>query len=189
MTVWFDSAVSRTLARMTNAFRTALFALLLTAAGCTPWATYPEIEGAAGIDNPGLEPVPRLLAMAIVDVHSRMPDASEEIVYNLPPGVSDITYRTVERMMEQPARYMTEPGEPAIHVVAVRLRAGTAEVDVVHEALGVPGMTTVRMKHRLGGWDLYGHRTWRIRVDVPGPNHPDVAMPEETGEADAEPDA
>ena len=146
-------------------------AVLITLCGCTPWATYPPIKGAADISNPNLAPIPGLMAAAIRRAHTER-GGEDEMVINLPAGASYKVYDKVLEKLEE-GRPMTRVGEAAFHVAEVRIRTVDAEVDIIAPGSGgVPGLTTYKFKQNvLSGWTIEDKRFWRIHVAIPAPNY------------------
>ena len=155
-----------------------LLALCLAAAGCTPWATYPPIKGAAGINNPKLEPIPELMADAIRHAHEQA-GGGDAIVFNLPEGTPAEVYDRVASKLDN-AQPMRESGEAAYHVTEVRVRATDAEVDLIFQAeQDVPQLMTVKLKqHFVGGWQVVDSRIWRIPQQLPPPYYTPPAEPD-----------
>ncbi len=153
--------------------------LLVTASltGCTTWATYPPIEGAAQIGHPKLEPTPTILADALRYTHERHGEG--ELVFNLPEGAPVDLYAILQRRLRD-ARPMREGDESAIHVQQIRIRANTAEVDLIYpQEGGYHALATLHMRQRfLASYRVTSTRLWRIRVDVPSPNYVPPAEPE-----------
>jgi hypothetical protein len=147
--------------------------------GCTPWATYPAIEGATGAKNPTMQPIPNLMAEGIWHAYVRDRGGdSRDIVFNLPPDTPAIVYESVQKKLGG-GRPMTEPGEPAYHVTEVRIRATEAEVDVIRPGDGTPQQVTLFFKQDvIKGYQLARTRAWRYPVSTPWPAYPAVA-PEE----------
>jgi hypothetical protein len=164
---------------------TLLLVLALFLCGCTPWATYPPIEGAVDISNPALAPIPELMTGAVR--HVREQDGGEgEIVLNLPEGTPAKVYDAViERL--QTARPMQAGDKGAYHVEAVRVRAMDAEVDVIHPGNGgAPELMTIYFRqHLLEGWQVKWHRRWRLRIEAPEAHYVPPPPPEEAGEPEA----
>lgn len=154
-----------------STFVLALVALVLLI-GCSPWATYPKIEGAAQVGNPQFEPLPSIMATAIRQGHERAGFEGEP-VYNLPEGTGRAGYAAVQAQLGQ-GRAMQEPGEPAVHVIQVRVRGVDAEVDVILPRRDAPPeMVTYRMRQRfLHHYRVTDTRRWNIAVDVPEPTSP-----------------
>jgi hypothetical protein len=168
---------------------TIVLGLMIVAAGCSPWSTFPPIEGAVDIGDPGLEPFPTLMTNAIRYVYQQ-DGAQGELVYNLPVGTPWYVYKRVTRRLET-ARPLLGAAGPAYHVEAVRVRGTEAEVDVIHPGEGdVPQLVTLYMsQHLVEGWRVTRTRYWRIRVEWPEPTYtppPDAGS--EPGPDDVEPD-
>ncbi|MDY7110156.1 MAG: hypothetical protein SYC29_16115 [Planctomycetota bacterium] len=146
---------------------TLLLSLIFVLCGCTPWATYPPIEGAVDISNPALAPIPRLMADAVRYVHT-LEGGEGEIALNLPEGTSATVYDEVIERLEA-ARPMQAGNTQAYHVEAVRVRGLDAEVDVIHPgAGGVPELMTVYFNQTFAeGWRVKWHRRWRLRIEAP----------------------
>lgn len=138
--------------------------------GCTPWATYPSVEGSVDMSNPELTPIPELMSMAIRETHER--DGRDEgIVFNLPPGTPPVVFDRVAFLLGT-GRPMEYAGEPAIHVVEVRVRTTDSQVDVIHlNAGGVPEEMTISFRQNLlRGFHVESVRPWRYRVVMPPPH-------------------
>jgi hypothetical protein len=172
--------------------RTAHFVLLLTLsiapAGCTPWATYPPVEGTVELNQPTLQPIPTLMADAIRFAHDHYaPD--HELVINLPPDTPAKVYSEVIAALGE-GRPMTAEDETAFHVQTVRVRALTAEVDVIYPRMGhVHELATIRFRKKvLGRYEVENTRLWRFEVEVPGPNYipPPEVEPEPVPAAEEE---
>ena len=162
---------------------TLLLALAFFLCGCTPWATYPPIEGAVDISNPALAPIPELMADAVRYVREQ--DGEEgEIAINLPEGTPAKVYDAViERLAT--ARPMQAGEKRAYHVEAVRVRAMDAEVDVIHPGNGgAPELMTVYFNQNLlEGWQVKWHRRWRLRIEAPEAHYVPPPPPEVEPEA------
>ena len=156
---------------------TLLFAFLIPLAGCTPWATYPPIEGAVSFHNPALEPIPTLMAEAIGHVYLS-DERAGELVINLPPDTPAKIYdRVIARLGD--GRPMQTDADRAYHVYELRLRANEAEIDVIHPGNGgAPELLTLSFKQELfKGWQLKRTRRWRLHVEAPPPYY--IPPPEE----------
>lgn len=164
-------------------------------AGCTPWATYPKIEGAGDITNANLPPIPELMALSVLWGAEHYPEGVEatdgvSFYYNLPEGTPAKVFRRVETRMGE-GDPLLRAGIPAYHVQMVRVRTVEAEVDLIAPRTdGLYDLVTLQFKqHITKGWRVIDHRVWRVRVDVPGPAYrPDggdaEAMDSSTDEAD-----
>jgi len=173
----------------------ALIGLLGAAlAGCTPWATYPPLEGAVEISNPGVNPLPELMARGIEYTRNHLSGVelteaemeAEPIVFNLPEGTPASVYGRIIKHLHDNARPMTDADESSYQVTAVRVRMSDAEVDVIHLAAdGAPELVTLHFKQNvLKGYQVKSYRRWHYSVDMPGPHY--VGPPIGPG-ADAEP--
>ncbi len=155
---------------------------------CTPWATYPPIEGAAALGDPTLEPIPTLMAEAIRYVYDRDDSEPHEVAINLPPNIPARVYDQVITRLGG-GRPMLGPDVNAYHIHAVRLRALEAEVDVIYPGgAGVPEFMTLSFKQDLlKGWYVNRARKWRFRVEVPEPNYVSPGPPTTRPASESEP--
>lgn len=158
---------------------TALLALLLPLAACTPWATFPPIAGGNPL-TPGIHPVPEVMAKALVYVHSKT-DPTAPLVFNLPEGVqagvwagvatriADLTAPT-GRIDATPMR----PGDRRVwSVEQVRVRGFRAEVDVVYLEQQVYQMATVHLEASpMQGFRVDFMQRWLIPSIEPVPHDP-----------------
>ncbi len=153
---------------------TVLLAITIIAmTACTPWATYPPIEGAANVGSPAAEPMPRLMAEAIMHTQERFLPEQAPIIYNLPQGATTKLYADAARWMPS-ARPMEQGDEnTAIHVTEVRLRVMDAQVDVIYpRTAGHHEFVTLYFKKDLvQGWRVTDSRLWRIRQGAPEPTY------------------
>lgn len=167
-----------------------MFVLILGALallmGCSPWATYPKIEGAAHVGNPHFEPLPSIIAATVRHAHERAGFEGDP-VYNLPQGATESTYAAIQARLRE-GRAMQEPGEPAVHVTEVRVRGADAEVDlIVAPTDAPPHMITCRMRQRfLHNYRVTDTKRWNIAVDVPEPSYPAQPAQESVDEASEE---
>jgi hypothetical protein len=146
--------------------------------GCAAWATYPPIPGAAHIGRGHHEPVPTLMATAVQNTHERHGDG-DEVVFNLPPGTTQRAYEAVRARLGEHAREMRSTGEPAMHVIAVRVRTIDAEVDVIYPVgrsdAAHHRMETLKLRLRSPhGFEVTEIRRWGMRVQPPEPTWPDT---------------
>ncbi len=141
------------------------------AGGCTPWATYPPIEGSAGIHDPSMSPIPDAIAQALR--FAQFEDGRDgEIVFNLPAGTPPVVYQQVINRLAGGGRPMRDEGERAYHVTQVRVRTVEAEVDIIRrDAGGVPREMTVTVdRNLLSGFFVKDVRYWRYNVEEPPPH-------------------
>ena len=153
-----------------------LAVLVLTLGGCSPWATYPPVEHTQGLARPVYEPIPTLMAKSITFAHDRY-HAVDDIVINLPEGVSAKTYDLVLRKIGR-GRSMAETDAEAYTVREIRTRGQEAQVDLVcPRSDGLHELVTLYFKNNLmDGWRIESTRLWRIRVERPTANYPGVAV-------------
>jgi hypothetical protein len=139
--------------------------------GCTPWATFPPIEGAVDFNNPALEPIPTLMARAIQRA-AEQDETSGTIVFNLPEDTPESVWRKVAERLGD-AKAMTTAGQAAYHVTTVRIRTVEGEVDVVSSGPDeVPQLRTIGFKQQIDGWKIVSTRNWRVRITAPEPHYP-----------------
>ena len=163
-----------------------LMTLSMVLAGCTPWATYPPVEGTVELNQPTLQPIPTLMADAIR--FAREHYAPEHaLVINLPPDTPAEVYSKVIAALGE-GRPMDAADESAFHVQTVRVRALNAEVDVIYPRMGqVHELATIRFKKKVWGrYEVENTRLWRFAVEPPGPHY--VPPPEVEPEFDVGPE-
>jgi hypothetical protein len=149
----------------------ALLVTMIGIGGCTPWATYPPTDGAVSFNNPALEPIPTLMTEAIRRAVDR-DEVSGTIYFNLPEDTPESVWSKVAERLGD-AKALSDPGQPAYHVTAVRIRTVEAEVDVIRSGPEVvPQLSTIEFKQQLGGWKVVSAREWRVRVEAPEPHYP-----------------
>lgn len=160
---------------------------LMMTPGCSGWATYPPIEGATQLGHPKLEPVPTIMAEAVRYAHNRYV-RTDEIIFNLPEGTPPEIYDSVILRLGGNARPLLEPGTPAVHVNAVRVRALEAQADVVYPRPdGHYELVTLYMRQKfLHKYEIRDTRLWRIQVTPPQPRYEPAPV---DGNGDAEPAA
>lgn len=165
--------------------------LAMTAlAGCTPWATYPPIEGAASINDPQFAPIPQLMAEAISygsEHYGMGPVDGETIVYNLPPNTAPRVYERVTDRIGN-ARPMVDGDEYAYHVTSVRVRTTDAQVDLIcPRDDGHHELVEISFKQKLTGYQVADARLWRVHVTVPEANFVPYPQKEEDTAVATEP--
>jgi len=159
--------------RMTNL--AAALALAAALSGCASWSTFPPVAGGETL-APGLAPAPDVMGLALAYAHSKT-DPEAPLVYNLPPGVSPGTWKSVKlRTGVKDARPM-QPGDREVWSIdQVRLRGGFAEVDVVYLEKDVYQMVTVKLQSR--PFEPYRPvylQRWLVPVPTPTSNDPMLA--------------
>lgn len=184
-------------------------ALILAAgiAGCSPWATYPEMESGRNVSlGPAARPVPQLIAAAIETVHEAAqpdPDRAERLgtqdwsgyddsfAINLPPGTPAETYEKVFELMGG-GRPMLVVGEPAYHIHEIRVRGLNAEVDLIApRADGFYDFSTIYFQNDFpNGYRSTATRRWHMSVEPPAPNYvpPPPSKKKKVEESVAEPE-
>jgi len=158
--------------------------LMLTAlAGCTPWATYPNVKGMTEIGSATTPPVPTLMARAIGYVKDNKAGGADYAI-NLPPGVPANVYADIKERLGF-GNPMISSAELAYHVTEIRLRGLNAEVDVVYPDINAEfQLVTLYFRNSvMPGWNVVNSRQWAINVNVPGPHYvaPNEAIVTETG--------
>lgn len=149
--------------------------ILLVCASCTPIATYPPIENKA-VENYSKnvnEPVITILATAFEYAFDHF-GGMDPIVFNLPKGMSATAYARVSEKLNG-ALPMTEAGQPAYHVVELRVRGFHADVDMFFpSASGTYEMATIHLEASLiDKWHVTRDRVWLVPVtEIPSPNDP-----------------
>lgn len=150
----------------------ATFATILT--GCTPWATYPRVEGARELSHPTVEPVPVLMTEAIRWAHATH-GRGRAFSINLPAETPISVYDTVLHRLGG-GKPQTEPDEWTYHLLQVRSRGLNGEVDLLYPtaregiATGRYEFITLHLRGGVTGWSVTTSRIWRIPFDVPAPN-------------------
>ncbi len=149
--------------------------ILLVCVSCTPVATYPPIENKT-VENYSKnvnEPVITILATAFEYAFDHF-GGMEAIVFNLPRGMSATAYTRVSKKLNG-ALPMTEVGQPAYHVVELRVRGFSADVDMFFpSASGGYEMATIHLEASLlDKWRVTRDRVWLVPVsEIPTPNDP-----------------
>ena len=143
--------------------------VIVVAAGCTPWATYPPTAQVLSVHNPVLYPLPLLMGQAPAYLHE-LSGIPQRLVINLPAGTTVSVHDSVQNAVSG-IQFMTSAEQKAYHVKEIRIRGHQAEVDVIEPApSGGYQLTTV--SHTFGfehGWTATGVRTWNLDIDLPVP--------------------
>jgi hypothetical protein len=152
--------------------RTILLSCLL-AAGCSPVATYPSVETntAKAFANAAHEPTPTVIVKTLEFAHDRW-GGTEEIVFNLPEGVSSGVYDIVAARMDG-SRPMASEDEPAFHITELRIRGLTAQADIIFPstANGLARATVYLETTLVDPWRVNRERVWLIPVESAPPPH------------------
>ena len=149
--------------------------ILLVCVSCTPIATYPPIENKT-VENYSKnvnEPVITILATTFEYAFDHF-GGMDSIVFNLPKGMGATTYARVSEKLGG-ALPMTEAGQPAYHVVELRVRGFHADVDIFFpSASGTYEMATIHLEASLiDKWHVTRDRVWLVPVqEIPAPNDP-----------------
>lgn len=166
-----------------------LMVLTIVTAGCTPWATYPPVEGTVELNDPALSPMPTLMADAISFAREHYaPD--HDLVINLPADTAADVYLKVINALGE-GRPMTAEDETAFHIQVVRVRGLQAEVEVIYPRMGrVHELVTIRFRKKvLGRYEIDNTRLWRYEVEAPGAHYIPPPEPEPEPEPESEPEA
>lgn len=145
--------------------------LLILVTGCSPWGTYPPIDGAASLHEASMAPYPELMAEALWYAYEQdRPNAP--LIFNLPAGTPYTVYDQVTTKLHVECYAMTSPDQPAYHVAEVRVRGTDSQVDVIHRGPdGRPQLMTVYFEQKIDGLRVMSSRRWRIHVDEPYPHY------------------
>ena len=162
--------------RIVRGIRGAAVAACLSVAGaamslgCTPAMTFPSYPGAKQPD-PGLPPMPEIMADALAFAHKRLAP-NTELVFNLPPGVYPNTWTRIATICG--GRPM-QPGDTNVFSISqVRYTGPRAEVDIVYPAKNLWQVATVTLKGSAGEAFYPQYlQTWMVPTDAPICNTPD----------------
>ena len=148
--------------------------LVVLIAGCTPVATYPPVETdlALTFSNSSNEPVPTIISESLKYAHEHF-GGMDTIVFNLPDGVSDETYRIVSDKLGG-AVPMKNSEQVSFHIIELRKRPFKAEVDIVFpSSSGNYEQATIYLASSLiEPWSVTRDRVWLVPVSkLPAPNY------------------
>ena len=88
--------------------------LLVTLSACTPWATWPRIEGSPSLSTPTYHPIPRLCVLSVGAIREELGDESPLVINQL-PGLNE--KEAEEFMVNFPgATTLTEAGHVPLDV-------------------------------------------------------------------------
>jgi hypothetical protein len=160
------------MARRRNSFIAGtMLAWMALASACAPFATYPPIDGAVGIDNPAYEPVPTIMADSFRYVHDRYNAGHDSYAVNLPPGTPSKVYDKVLLKLGA-GEPMTDSSQWGYHLVELRSRGLSAEADFVVPRQGAPhAMVTLHLEKQFNNYSVKSAKVWNLPVSVPGPNY------------------
>jgi hypothetical protein len=154
--------------------------MVVGAAGCSPWSTYPPVETsmAQRMSKPTFEPVPTVMTVAVQYAKDHFMQG-HDFAINLPEGTPADVYEKVFHKLGF-GRPMVMPNEAALHIQEVRTRGFNAQVDVIYPRTdGLNQMATLTMSR--GALDKYkvtDVRIWQSRnLQLPAPHY--VAPPPE----------
>ena len=160
---------------MTSLRVLAAVLLVSVPAACTAVSTYPPTAGTTKM-TPTVSPGPELMAAAIKEA-SRVTNGKQPIVFNLPAGLDNGTWRRIAGLLPDGARPMRAGDEAVYSVQQLRLSGGTAEVDVTYPERGVYQLMTVKLE---GGpvipWRVQWAYRWVIPATAPVANDPAIAV-------------
>ena len=159
-------------------FRSSFLVMPLIAvalmSGCTPWATYPPIEGAMGLSSPDLTPLPDLMSDAIWFTYQSYGDTGP-IAVNLPPDTPPKVYDMVVDRLGGPdtAFPMSSDDLRAYTIVSVSVRTVDAKVVLIHPLQsGEYAESEVEFKQNLiSGWYATRQHRWGYDVERPVANY------------------
>lgn len=155
-----------------------LFVLFLYVCSCTPIATYPPIEtdAARNFTEHVNEPVPTILVLTLEYAHQHF-GGMEQIVFNLPEGIRNATYAKVAERIPN-AVPMSKIGQPAYHIIELRVRGFEADADLLFPSTGGGyEMATIHLEAAvLEKWHVSRDRVWLVPIsEVPQPNDTSIA--------------
>lgn len=185
------AAMIATLTAIARATRPAVLAgtlavaSALAAPGCVGYATWPPAEGQPAHTGPNAPPVTEatIAALSWVLDRAELPEpggtragdaeAQPAAAFNLYRGVSRSTYEYIDRRLDAPIAplSMATLTLPRFHVVQVRLRGATAEVDllrpVTERPRGPEGRyplepLTLELTSRAGTWRVERRQRFAI---------------------------
>ena len=147
-------------------------AVLAALAGCAAYVNVPDQGGDIAMHNPNLPTVGEVEAESLRAVLMTRP-INRQFQVVLPPGTRPAQYVAVTSQLGEQATwsFKAPPEEmPTVWVRQVRIRGGSAEVDVVvpddpSRPTGPFKLMTARLKwSAFGGWRTHRVRSWRTGV-------------------------
>ena len=127
--------------------RTVILLLFVCVIGCSPVATYPpiETEEIQKLTKSAHKPVSTILVKTLEYMHSHF-GGMDEVVFNLPVGMGVKTYAVVSEKVGD-AEPMSYAGQPAYHIIELRVRGLEADADVLFpSASGGYKMVTLHLE-------------------------------------------
>jgi hypothetical protein len=134
---------------------------------CAPRQTFPATVGEPFFD-PGVPPVPEMMALAIQAAHAKSSARAEPIVFNLPSGAFERTWEQVWHRL--PAGSLAaKPGTKGVtSVEQVRLDGSIGQVDVLVPQGEHYQLFTVHMQGGvLAAWKVTVVQPWTLRIEPP----------------------
>lgn len=134
---------------------------------CAPRQTFPATVGEPLFD-PGVPPVPEMMALAINAAHAKSSAKDEPIVFNLPAGAPERTWEQVWHRLPS-GSFAAKPGAKGVtSVEQVRLDGSIGQVDVLVPQGEHYQLFTVHMQ---GGvfaeWKVQVVQPWTLRIEPP----------------------
>ncbi len=172
-------------------------------AACSPWTTYPRMEGTVHVGGSTAEPVPTLIAEAIAFAYTRYGTGEPDFAISLPAGTPSAVYDHVIDHLGG-GHPVQDPDEPTYYISKVMVRGLEGKVDLFYpKPDGSYQIATISF-HRdlIRGYEHTGTRRWRTGDEPPPPHimthfeelespvlaRPEPAAPDETAPDDTAPD-
>lgn len=167
-----DGTAGRTAPRIGSMLLTAALCAVATLGGCAPMQTFPATEGRPVFD-PGLPPLPEMMALAIEAGHERSSIADQPIVFNLPEGARKPVWDAVWRRLPEGSYWANPESTEVVSVEQVRLDGSRGQVDVLVPQGQHWQLFTVHMDGGgLAPWKIRVVQPWTIRTSPPAINVP-----------------
>ncbi len=151
-----------------------IFLLSVVFVGCTPVATYPPIENDATLAfaDSSNEPIPTVFAELLQYAHEHY-GGMDTIVFRLPDGVTNETYRIVSEKLGGAVPLTSRDGV-AYYITELRKRPFHAEADIIFpSSTGRYEQATLYLSSSLlEPWRVLRERVWLVPVStLPEPNY------------------
>ena len=153
-------------------YRFVAFSLLLlvTLSACTPWATWPRIEGSPSLSTPTYHPIPRLCVLSVGAIREELGDESPLVINQL-PGLKE--KEAEEFMVNFPGATTLTEAEAAYHLMSVQVRVVEARVEVlVPTETGKCDLWVVELRQQIENWKVESTRRFRVQRPAPAPRIP-----------------